>query len=371
MIITMEEEKKIDTDPSCGCGCECENEDGKKEKCCNEKDSKKMKNAISLVILLGGLFIGSLFVDVAQIVRGSGFSAKNLNRSEIFQSDGKTWVAYSEPAVPVMVINDDSCDKCNVSDALVWMRRIVPTISTEKVSYDSAKGKELIQKFGIKTLPAFVFGSDVAKTDFYSQAQALFTGKDDQFLLNSDQIGLPVGKYLETPAVSDGDATFGPRDAKVKVVVFSDFQCPYCKVFFQNLRSVMGQYQNNVLFDFKELPLDIHPQANNAALASECALEQGKFWEYADKLYGAQADWSAAKDTSKFKGYAASLKLDVSKFNACLDSQKYKDKIAADTQEASDLGLTGTPSIFVNSNFDSGALTTDQLKEMIDAELNK
>jgi len=367
----MEEEKKTDTEAPCGCECGCEKEDGKKEKCCSEKDSKKMKNIISLVILLGGLFIGSLFVDVAQMVRGSGFSGKNLNRSEIFQSEGKTWVAYSEPAVPVMVINDDSCDKCNVSDALVWMRRIVPTISTEKVAYDSAKGKDLIQKFGIKTLPAFVFGSDVTKTDFYSQAQTLFTAKDDRLLLNSDQIGLPIGKYLDSPAVSDSDATSGPKNAKVKVVIFSDFQCPYCKVFYQNLRSVMSQYQDSVLFDFKELPLDIHPQANNAALASECALEQGKFWEYADKLYGAQSEWSAAKNTSRFKGYAAALRLDTAKFNSCLDSQKYKDKIAADMQEATDLGLTGTPSIFVNNNFDSGALTVDQLKGMIDAELNK
>ncbi|NTU66576.1 MAG: DsbA family protein [Candidatus Moranbacteria bacterium] len=369
----MEEEKKTESEAPCECGCECgcENEDGKNKKCCSEKDSKKMKNIISLVILLGGLFIGSLFVDVAQMVRGSGFSTKNLNRSEIFQSEGKTWVAYSEPAVPVQVINDDSCDKCDVSDALVWMRRIVPTISTEKVDYSSAKGKELIQKFGIKTLPAFVFGSDVTKTDFYSQAQTLFTEKDNRFLLNSDQIGLPVGKYLESPAVFDNDAISGPKDAKVKVVIFSDFQCPYCKVFFQNLRTVMGQYQDNVLFDFKELPLDIHPQADNAALASECALEQGKFWEYADKLYAAQAEWGATKDTSKFKSYAVALKLDTAKFNSCLDSKKYKDKVAADVQQAADLGLTGTPSIFVNNNFDSGALTADQLKGMIDAELNK
>lgn len=367
----MEEEKKTDNESGCGCHCECEKEDGAKEECCKGRDNKKVKNMVSLMILLAGLFVGSLFVDVAQLVRGGGFSNKNLNKSDIFEADGKTWVAYSEPAVSVKVINDETCDKCNVSDALVWMRRIVPTISTEKIDYNSPEGKALIQKFGIKTLPAFVFGSDIANTDFYSQAKVLFDEKDSQFFLKSDQIGLPVGKYLESPAVNDGDATMGPKDAQVKVVVFSDFQCPYCKAFFQNLRSVMSQYQDKVLFDFKELPLSIHPQANNASLAAECALDQGKFWEYADKLYASQAEWGATKDTSKFKTYAVMLKLDTAKFNSCLDSQKHKDVIAADTQEANDLGLTGTPSIFVNNNFDSGALSTDQLKGMIDAELNK
>jgi len=124
----------------------------------NEKEkNKKMKNLMSLTILLAGLFLGSLFVDLSQVIKGRGYSTKKLNEAEIFESDGKTWVAFEEPAVGVNVISDDSCEKCDPSEVLVWLRRVLPTVSANKVSYDSEEGKKMIDKFKIKTLPAFVF----------------------------------------------------------------------------------------------------------------------------------------------------------------------------------------------------------------------
>lgn len=335
-----------------------------------EKD-KKIKNLLSLVILLGGLFAGSLFVDTAQIIKGNGFSQKNLNKSDIFEANGKTWVAYTEPAVPVSVINDDSCEKCDVSEALVWLRRVLPTVSTEKISFDSAQGKNLIDKFGIKTLPAFIFGEAIVKTDFYSQAKVLFNQKDTQYVLNTQELGLPAGKYLSLPTVSEGDATLGKTDSNVKVVVFSDFQCPYCKVFYKTLKDTMNVYKDRVLFDYKHLPLDIHPQAGNAALAASCAQEQGKFWEYADKLYAAQTEWGSTKDGAKFKQYAVALGLKTADFNKCLDDKKYQGQIDEDKKEATDFGITGTPSIFINDQVEGGVVTADQLKADIEAQLNK
>lgn len=336
-----------------------------------ENKDKKIKNLVSLVILLGGLFVGSLFVDTAQIIKGNGFSQRNLNKSDIFEADGKTWVAYTEPAVPVTVINDDACEKCDVSEALVWLRRVLPTVSTEKISFDSAKGKELIDKFGIKTIPAFIFGEPIVKTDFYSQAKVLFNQKDTEYVLNTQELGLPAGKYLALPTVNEGDATLGKADSNVKVVVFSDFQCPYCKVFYKTLRDTMNVYKDKVLFDYKHLPLDIHPQAGNASLAASCAQEQGKFWEYADKLYASQTEWGSAKDTAKFKQYAATLGLKTADFNKCLDDKKYESQIEEDKKEATDFGITGTPSIFINDQVESGVVTADQLKDHIEAQLNK
>ncbi|MDR3559586.1 MAG: thioredoxin domain-containing protein, partial [Candidatus Pacebacteria bacterium] len=203
--------------------------------CRDYKKDKKIKNLISLAILLAGLFAGSLFVDVAQMVKGSGYSQKNLNKSEIFEADGKTWVAYSDPAVPVSVISDDKCTACDPSQAIVWLRRVLPTVSTAKINYDSSEGKQLISEFGIKTLPAFVFGGDLTKTDFYSQAKVLFSEKNGQYVMDTNQLGLPPGKYLATPTVDQSDATFGNPNAKVKMIVFSDFQCPYCKIFYSTL----------------------------------------------------------------------------------------------------------------------------------------
>ncbi len=336
------------------------------------KQKKKTQNLISATILLLGMFLGSLFVDMSQLVSKSGFSMKNLSKSDIFEANGKTWVAYSEPAVTVSVVNDSACDKCNVDDVLVWLRRIVPTVSTNKVEYNSDAGKVLIDKFGLKALPAFVFDNAVTQTDFYIQAKTLFDEKDNQFSLRTQDIGIPVGKYLATPVINSGDAIAGTADAKVKVVVFSDFQCPYCKIFHQALDQAIKDYGDKVQFDYKFLPLtDTHPQSNSAALAAACALGQGKFWEYADKLYTDQTVWGATKDTNKFKEYARTLKLDANEFNQCLDSKQHQDVIDSDTKEASSFGISGTPAVFVDDQFQEGAVSYDQLKAAIDGELAK
>ncbi|MFA6383263.1 MAG: thioredoxin domain-containing protein [Parcubacteria group bacterium] len=336
------------------------------------EEDKKIKNLISAVILLIGLFIGSLFVDVAQLMRGDGFSQKNLNQSEIFEAGGKTWVAYGEPMVEVKVLSDDTCgDKCDPSEALVWMRRVIPTISARKIDYNSSEAMDLINKFGIKTLPAFVFDSAVAKTDFYSQAQVLFDQKDNQYALKTDELGLTPGKYLATPQINDGDAVMGRADSNVKVVVYSDFQCPYCKLFWSTLRDTIKQYEGEVLFGYKELPLSIHPQANDAALAAQCALEQNKFWEYGDKLFGDQDDWTNIADTQKFKEYAKTLGLNTVQFNQCLDSKKYQNKIDNSVSEATGFGVSGTPATFINSQFKNGVTSADDLKTAIEEELAK
>lgn len=332
---------------------------------------KKTQNLISVIILLLGMFLGSLFIDTAQLFKKSGFSAKNLNQSDIFEASGKTWVAYGEPAVAVQIIGDDSCEKCDVSEILVWLRRIVPTISTQKVDFKSDEGRDLIDKFEIKTLPAFIFNESVIKTDFYTQAEILFDEKYGQFSLRTQDIGIPVGKYITTPKLNDDDALAGIRDAKVKVVVFSDFQCPYCKLFHKALDDAIKNYGDKVAFDYKFLPLEIHSQANSAALAAACALEQGKFWEYADKLYADQTIWGVAKDMNKFKEYARTLKLDNAKFNQCLDSKKYQDKIDNDIKEADGFAISGTPGVFVNDQFQEGAVSYEQLKEAIEKELSK
>lgn len=335
------------------------------------QNDKKIKNLISLVILLASLFLGSLFVDIGQMIKGSGYSQKNLNKSDIFEASGKTWVAYSEPAVPITIINDDSCQNCDVSEAVVWLRRVLPTVSTQKISYDSTEGKALIEKFGIKTLPSFIFAKDVDKTDFYTQASVLFDSKNDMYVLKTQDLGLPVGKYLALPQINEGDATFGKLDSNVKMIVYSDYQCPYCKMFYQSLRSVMRQYGDRVAFDYKHMPLEIHPNAVPSALAAECAQEQGKFWEYSDKLFQNQTAWSTAKDTALFKSYARTLGLDGKQFDQCLDDKKFQNKVDADKNEGFSFGISGTPAVFINDQFQNGAVTLDQLKSTIESQLNK
>jgi protein-disulfide isomerase len=357
----MEEEKKSDDTSS---------KDETKPKA---SKNKKIKNLTAAAILLAGLFLGSLFVDVAQMVRGKGFSQRVLKNTDVFALDGKTWVAYKDPIVRVRVLTEEGCEECNPEEALVWLGRVIPTIVPEKVDINSSDGKSIAQKYEVKSIPAYIFAEEIDKTDFFTQAAPIFDKKSDSYLLQTAQLGLPVGKYVETPAIADDDVQIGPKDAKVKLIEFSDFQCPYCRAFQVNtIQRILKEYEGKILFVFKNLPLtDIHPQAENAALAAQCANEQGKFEAYAGKLFDEQNDWGKTDGTQKFKTYAAQLGLKTTDFNKCLDDKKYQDKIDRDKQEADKFGISGTPSVFINGQFKGGAVAYEDIKKVIDEELAK
>lgn len=337
----------------------------------NHPEKNKMKNYVSIIILLAGLLAGSIFVDVAQFFSHQGVSPRVLKNLDIFPFEGKTWVAYNEPVVNVQVVTDNKCEACDPTEPLKWLKRVMPTLLSKKVEIDSPEGKSLVSQFNIKNIPAFIFDENVTKTDVYAQAQAIFSKEGNNYLMDTNQVGIKPGKFLETPIVSNDDAQVGPKDAKVKMVLFSDFQCPYCKTFYDTYKQAIKDYSDRVLFVFKHVPLDFHKQAMNAAMAGECAQEQGKFWQMSDKLYTAQADWSNTDGTAKFKTYAAQLGLNAATFNKCMDDSKYKDKIAADQAEAQNFGITGTPSFFVGDQYFGGLVTYDQLKQTLDGELGK
>ncbi|MDD5652026.1 MAG: DsbA family protein [Candidatus Moranbacteria bacterium] len=358
----MNEEKKVDSH---------ENEGGKIE---SEEEirKKREKNLISLSILLAGLLLGSLFVDLSQLVKGGGISQKILNEKDVFQLNGKTWVAYSDPIIDVTVVNDEDCEECNIDEALVWFRKIVPTMLANKVEYDSEEGNEMIKDFGIKYLPIFIFSKEIEDTEFYAQAQPLFTQKNEKYVLDASKLGLPSGKYVEIPEIGENDIKIGPDDAKVKLIEFSDFQCPYCQLFHNTIGDIIEEYGDKVQLVFKNLPLDsIHPRARDAAMAAECANEQWKFKEYADKLFANQKTWSEGTGNGAFTNYASQLSLNTSQFNQCLTERKYKDKIESDLKEADEFGISGTPALFINDTFKNGVVQLDELKKVIDEKLSQ
>ncbi len=336
-----------------------------------ESESKKIKNLISVIILLAGLLAGSVFVDIAQMIRGKGFSEKNISTSDILEAGGKTWVAYEDPIVRVKLISDDSCEACNSDEALVWLQKVVPTILTQKIDQNSKEGKKILDDFEIKTIPAFIFSKEIEHTLFFQQAGIFFSEKNGQYNLNTAEIGIPAGKYVEAPKISDSDIKIGSVDAKIKIVEFSDFQCSFCKTLHSTVTKIVEEYKDKAIYVYKHFPLNFHPQAENAALASECANEQGKFMSYANKLFAAQNDWSKSQGTAKFKTYAQELKLNATQFNSCLDEKKYLNKVKNDFEEGRIFNVSGTPAIFINQQFKNGVVSYDTLKEIIEQELAK
>ena len=171
----------------------------------------------------------------------------------------------------------------------------------------------------------------------------------------------PSGNNIPTGPVAvsaDNDPFKGSKDAAVTIIEFSDFQCPFCKRFFdQTLSQIEKNYVDTgkVKFVYRDFPLDsIHPQARPAALSAECANEQGKFWEYHDLLFQKQDEWVAV-GASSFKQYAKDLGLDSSKFDSCFDSRKYEDEVQSDLDDGVNVGVQGTPAFFINGILVSGA----------------
>lgn len=164
----------------------------------------------------------------------------------------------------------------------------------------------------------------------------------------------------------------GPENAKITIVEFSDYQCPFCSKAEMTVRQVYAAYNGSVRLAYRDFPLpaNVHPYAQKAAEAVQCANEQGKYWEYHNLLFDKQSEWSPI-GYSKFKEYAVSMGLNATQFNNCLDSGKYASTVAADASVGSSYGVSGTPTFFINGQTLVGAQPFSAFKAIIDAELAK
>jgi len=166
----------------------------------------------------------------------------------------------------------------------------------------------------------------------------------------------------------DDDPARGPQNAAVTIVEFSDFQCPACKSYAdQTEPQILSTYGDRIRYVFRDLPAASHPQAPKAAEAAQCAFDQGKFWEYHDKLFQSQA----ALDVDSLKAYAKALGLNESAFNTCLDSGKYTQEVQKDYQDAINYGVTSIPTFFINGRKLVGAAPFSSFQTIIEEELAK
>ncbi|HTK03951.1 MAG TPA: thioredoxin domain-containing protein [Candidatus Eisenbacteria bacterium] len=178
----------------------------------------------------------------------------------------------------------------------------------------------------------------------------------------------------EVKPIAADDHVIGPKNAEITLFEYSDFQCPFCQRFHPTMEQLMNapEYKGKLRWVYRHYPLSFHPNAMPAANASECASEQGKFWEFADELFKGQDSLSDA-----FYGQLADkLKLNRSKFDACYSAKKYQAKITADQASGTTAGVTGTPGTIILAKDGSkqlvpGAVPYEQLKAMVDQALGK
>lgn len=172
------------------------------------------------------------------------------------------------------------------------------------------------------------------------------------------------------PAVAvsaDDDPSLGPVDAPVTIIEFSDFRCQYCLRFkTETFDQILTNYQGRVRYVIRDLPI-LGDESYNAAIAAECADDQGVFWDYHDLLFANQR--SLSRDN--YLTFATQLNMDVTRFTTCIDQRQTLAEVVADQSDAQRLGITGTPGFFINGRFVSGAQPYSVFAAIIDQELAK
>lgn len=173
-------------------------------------------------------------------------------------------------------------------------------------------------------------------------------------------------QYIRYDVPTDGFYARGPADAPITIVEFSDYQCPFCRRWHDEVaQALYAAYPNQIRLVYRNLPLtSIHPDALSAAEAALCAGDQNSYWEYHDKLFGGE---TLGKST--YLQYAQELSLDLNTFEACLDNRTHQAAVEADSDFAVNLGVRSTPTFFINGLAIVGAQPLDVFKQVIDKEL--
>jgi protein-disulfide isomerase len=156
----------------------------------------------------------------------------------------------------------------------------------------------------------------------------------------------------------------GPAAARVVLVEYADYECPYCQTLQPQLEKLRGDYKDNLAIAYKDMPLPTHLNAQKAAEAAHCAGAQGKYWEYHDLLFSAHEYGIAT-----LKQHARALKLDGDVFDKCLDAGERAEAVKAGLTEGQALGLPGTPAIFINGRLLSGSVDYEAMRTVVEDEL--
>ncbi len=188
----------------------------------------------------------------------------------------------------------------------------------------------------------------------------------------TDDITVDPSKAVMAKIKLDGSHCRGPKDAKVTIVEWSDYQCPFCTKGYNTLeQQVLKEFGDKVRFCFKDFPLGFHPWAEPAAIAAKCIAQQKEtaYWKAYDGFFQNQKDVNPQNVKEKAWAFVEAEKLDKAKFDDCFDNKKTQAAVKAEMAEGQSLGVTGTPSFVINGRLLVGAQPFEQFKAVIDDEL--
>lgn len=286
-------------------------------------------------------------------------------------------------ATALMKVRQDEYNiRRNALDAVVQDKLLDKEASDRKISRADLLKAEIDDKAGNPSKDEI--------NDFYEKNKGRMAGKtleqvspDIEKALRQQKLGVRRAAFMkelmdkaqlkvllepprvDVPVPSNWPGIKGPATAPVTLIEFSDYQCPYCKRAEPTVAQLLSDYGDKIRFVYRDYPLQFHPRALPASLAAHCAADQGKFWELHKNLMNEQGDLS----DDDIKKRAGTVGLDATAFNACYEAKKHESEVQASFQDGQNVGVTGTPSFFVNGRMLVGARSIEEFKSLIDEEL--
>lgn len=338
---------------------------------------------LAFIILLGSLNMAGLFSK--KDVNSPPKQAKAASSSEVAAKVG------GEPITMAQLDEAAKTDLAPLANQIytIKKRRLDQEIESKLIELEAKSQGKSADEIRRQMMTGDVTVSDDALEVYYDANQARYQGRPFEQVKGEIQNILVQSKmakakadfmsdlrkkyevqiFLEEPRIEVDDAgrpSRGPKDAKITVVEFSEFQCPFCARFKPTIDQLVAEYPKDVRHVYRHNPLPFHQDAKPAAYASICADRQGKFWEYSNVLYQNQK----ALDGASLRKYAQDMGLDMAKFDACLTDPATVKVVDEDMAYAQQVGARGTPTSFINGVLFSGAQPYLALKKVVDDKLN-
>jgi protein-disulfide isomerase len=303
--------------------------------------------------------------------------------AEAAREQGKFWEFHDKLFQDQRAISPD--DQARIAGELgLDTARWKAAVAGKKYQARIAEDQKLAGEVGAAATPTLFFNCrqvvgaypietmrQVAQEEL-AKADKLLAGKkpgptfyDDACKASISEGAKALGALPPALKIRPDDPSLGKAGAPVTLVLFSDFQCPFCSRVEPTLKQVKQAYGDKVRVVWKHQPLGFHPNAMPAALAAEAAREQGKFWEFHDKLFENQTSLS----DQLYEQIAAELRLDLGKWKSARTAPRLQARISEDQAIATQVGAQGTPTMFVNGQKIPGAASFDVLKAAIDQQL--
>src|ERR687897_1021849 len=191
-------------------------------------------------------------------------------------------------------------------------------------------------------------------------------------LMRPSTVSIPANVVVQ-PSDTSGFAGYvkGLATAPVEITEYADYQCPFCQTFATLQMPTIEERlirTGKLRWRYRDFPLQQHPFARLAAHSAACADEQGKYWPQHDRIYDGQSDWAAVRDAGPiFRNYAKGVKLDMGRYDSCMESGKYAGRIQADYNSGAELGVSSTPTLLVNGRLHRGRFDSDAITRLVDS----